>query len=154
MPGKMSIFDKSNDILAKIWSDIKFNVDEQLTKESIIAGDPKLIDPVMQIVSYMIWYGAKVGILLGYPKIVWFEINEIENEQIFNVNVYPMLEIKSFKEGLLEILRILKYATNLNSNKKYFRKTDIVEEKVERENDELGDEDGEYDNNDEDNNDE
>ncbi|ETO04690.1 hypothetical protein RFI_32707, partial [Reticulomyxa filosa] len=125
MPGKMSIFDNSKDTLAKKWSDIIFNVDDQLMKETITAGDSKLIDPVMQIVSYMAWCGAKVGILLGYPKIVWFEIIEIENEKIFNVNVYPILEIKSFKDGMLEILRILKYSTKLEANKKYFREVDI-----------------------------
>ncbi|ETO11518.1 hypothetical protein RFI_25857 [Reticulomyxa filosa] len=92
----------------------------------------KLMNPVLQIAGYMIWSGARVGMLLAYPSVVWFEIENNENKDVFNIKVYPLLEMNSFEEGMVEIVRILKYASKLEPNKKMFRgKVDEDEEKKE-----------------------
>ncbi|ETO34816.1 hypothetical protein RFI_02271, partial [Reticulomyxa filosa] len=115
VPCKLSIFDHSNENLYKIW--------KSRGRYHIRVNKFKLVDPVLQIAGYMVWSGSRIGMLLAYPLAVWFEIDEITgNEDVFNIRVYPLLKIDSFECGMLEIVRILKYASKLAPNKKMLRK--------------------------------
>ncbi|ETO01312.1 hypothetical protein RFI_36128 [Reticulomyxa filosa] len=135
-PGKLLIFNNTNDNLYKIWrSRGKMVITERQEGSMKIKkfdNKFKLLDPVLQIAGYMVLSGARVGMLLAYPRMVWFEIVKInEKKNIFNIKVYPLLKISSFEHGMLEIVRILKYASNLEPNKKFLRqKVDKKEEEV------------------------
>ncbi|ETO11521.1 hypothetical protein RFI_25855 [Reticulomyxa filosa] len=66
---------------------------------------------------------------------LWFEIGKVNAQRkIFKIKVYPLLKISSFENGMFEILRIMKYASNLKPNKKFLReKVDEKEYEVELE---------------------
>ncbi|ETO01372.1 hypothetical protein RFI_36068 [Reticulomyxa filosa] len=125
LPGKLKIFDRDKDELNRIWN--KRGSVHIAIKKGLIMTTKKiskfiLLDPVLQIAGYMIWSVARIGMLLAYPYAVWFEIGEInEDTKVFNIEVYTLLKMTSFENGMLEIVRILKYASKINPNKKFFR---------------------------------
>ncbi|ETN97196.1 hypothetical protein RFI_40335 [Reticulomyxa filosa] len=122
--GKLLIFDNEKENLSKIWKSTRTYVvtqqGEGRMKYKKINNRFKLMNPVLQIAVYMIWSVAIAGILLAYPRAVWFEIENNENEDVFNIKVYPLLKMNSFADGMVEIVCILKCASKLEPNKKMF----------------------------------
>ncbi|ETO32327.1 hypothetical protein RFI_04791, partial [Reticulomyxa filosa] len=136
IPGKIEVFDNNKDKLDEMWtkgcSDIDAIIEENTrnnSKKTKASIETSLVNPILQIACYMAWSGAKVGMLIAYPRCVWFEVDSIDSNGKFTINVYPMLKMNSFEDAMLEFVRITKYAKTLSPNKKYFRqKNNNIEE--------------------------
>ncbi|ETO01853.1 hypothetical protein RFI_35585, partial [Reticulomyxa filosa] len=84
----------------------------QIVQPRCIMNEAPLVNVILQIYGYMIWSGASVGIMID-------KINK--DDKIFNIKVYKMLKMESFKDAMLELVRITKYAKTLAHNEKILR---------------------------------
>ncbi|ETO02504.1 hypothetical protein RFI_34927, partial [Reticulomyxa filosa] len=58
---------------------------------------------------------------------LWLEADQInKDDNIFNIKVYKMLKMESFKDAMLELVRITKYAKTLAPNEKILRETSAL----------------------------
>ncbi|ETO00154.1 hypothetical protein RFI_37305 [Reticulomyxa filosa] len=81
-----------------------------------------LCSHIQQIISYMIWTGVRVGVLIAYHRFVWMEIDKIGDEdKVFNIKVHKIMKALSFKQAMLELLKISTYAIKLERNKRQLR---------------------------------
>ncbi|ETO10881.1 hypothetical protein RFI_26496 [Reticulomyxa filosa] len=86
--------------------------------------DSSLADLVIQIASYLIWSGTRIGILLAYPQIVCFEIGE-KRDNKYDIKVYKNIKHDDFEDSVLELLSIAQYAKELKKNPKCLREEKI-----------------------------
>ncbi|ETO01177.1 hypothetical protein RFI_36263 [Reticulomyxa filosa] len=94
----------------------------QIVQPRCIMNAAPLVNIILQISGYMIWSGARVGMIIGYPNCLWLEADKInKDDKIFNIKVYKMLKMESFKDAMLELVRITKYAKTLAPNEKILR---------------------------------
>ncbi|ETN98056.1 hypothetical protein RFI_39466, partial [Reticulomyxa filosa] len=84
----------------------------QIVQPRYIMNAAPLVNVILQISGYMIWSGASVGMMID-------KINK--DDKIFNIKVYKMLKMESFKDAMLELVRITKYAKTLAPNEKILR---------------------------------
>ncbi|ETO07650.1 hypothetical protein RFI_29740, partial [Reticulomyxa filosa] len=60
--------------------------------------------------------------IITYPRFVWMEIDKIGDEdKVFNIKVHKIMKALSFKQAMLELLKISTYAIKLERNKRQLR---------------------------------
>ncbi|ETO06839.1 hypothetical protein RFI_30553, partial [Reticulomyxa filosa] len=148
IPVKLEIFDNNKDELDKIWTNGFIDIDSIIeentrnnSKNTKTYIEASLVNPILQIAGYMIWNGAKVVMIIGYPRFFWFEVDSVDPNGKFTINVYSMLKMNSFEDAMPELVRITKYAKTLSPNKKYFSEKNNNIEGDKKIKDEIEDED-------------
>ncbi|ETO05216.1 hypothetical protein RFI_32179, partial [Reticulomyxa filosa] len=84
------------------------------------------VDVIVQIGSYLLWTGAKVGVLMAYPDIVCVLCEVNQDTKRFKFRVFPVLSSQNVSEEITWIMQILDFAKTCGRNEIVLRANDAV----------------------------